>query len=133
MSDENTLTCSERKDAVSETSSRVFQPAADIIESETNYTIVLDVPGAGEDDVEITLEKDQLNIHARVQEPSLEGLELKARGYAIGDYHRTFRLSDGLDRTKIDATVNDGVLTVTLPKAEQSLAQKIEVKRQSVN
>jgi HSP20 family molecular chaperone IbpA len=48
--------------------------------------------------------------------------------YRVGDYERRFRITDQIDRDKIDAVYQNGVLRLTLPKAEEAKPQKIDVK-----
>ncbi len=108
---------------------RAYRPNVDIYETDDRYVLIADVPGAGEDDIELSIEKDILTIEAKVDEPDHEGYENRWRGYGVGDWRRNFRLSDTVGREDIDAVVKDGVLRVTLPKAKESLRQTIPVKR----
>lgn len=105
-----------------------FVPRADIYEVEDDIVLVVDVPGADEESIEITLEKNVLTIDAYVDPGDFEGYSLAFAEYQIGDYHRSFRLSNEIDRDKIEATVKDGVLRLTLPKAQEAKARKIAVK-----
>jgi len=106
-----------------------FRPQVDVYETENGFVLVADVPGAGDGDVELTIEKDVLTLHAKVAEPAFEGLEPRWRGYGVGDWRRSFRLSEAVDRDGADAAIKDGVLRVTLPKAKESLRKTIAVKR----
>lgn len=105
-----------------------FTPRADIYETEDTIVIVADVPGAGEDSIEITVEKNILTINAYVEPALPEGYSLAFAEYEVGDYQRSFRLSDEIDRSRIEATVKDGVLRLYLPKAAEAMARKISVK-----
>ncbi len=107
---------------------RVYQPAVDIIEGREQTTLIADVPGADESSVDITLEKNILEIDARVDADIPPEMRLAVSEYGIGDYHRRFTLSDEIDRDKIQATVKNGVLTLVLPKAEKAKTRKIEVR-----
>ncbi|MGD8456069.1 MAG: Hsp20/alpha crystallin family protein [Anaerolineales bacterium] len=105
-----------------------FIPKADIYELEGNIIIVADVPGANQDSVEITLDKNVLTIEAFVDPDIPEGYSLAWGEYEIGDYQRSFRLSSEIDREKIEAMVANGQLRLQLPKAEEAKAKKITVK-----
>jgi HSP20 family protein len=104
-----------------------FVPRADIYEADDQIVIVADVPGAGEDSVEITLDKSILTINAFVEPYQPEGHSLSLAEYEVGDYQRSFRLSDEIDREKIQATIRDGVLRLYLPKEAEARARKIAV------
>ena len=105
-----------------------FVPRSDIYELDDQIIIVADVPGVSEKSVEITLEKDILTINAYVELVEWEGYSLSYAEYGIGDYQRSFRLPDQIDRDNIEAVLKDGVLRLFLPKAPQAKTRKIEVK-----
>jgi HSP20 family molecular chaperone IbpA len=106
-----------------------FTPRADIYETDDALIVVVDVPGADEKSVEITLEKNVLTINAYVDDlPEMEGHSLAFAEYNVGDYQRSFRLSDEIDRDGIEAEVRDGVLRLRLPKSGPAKTRKISVK-----
>jgi len=105
-----------------------FVPQADIIETEEDYQLTLDMPGVDENSIDITLEKNTLTINGYTNFQRPEGYSLAAAEYRIGDYERSFRLTDKIDQDKIDAAYHDGVLELVLPKAEEAKARKIKVK-----
>lgn len=105
-----------------------FIPRADIYELEDRIVIVADVPGANEHSIDVTLEKNVLTINAYVDPPVKEGYTLAYAEYEVGDYQRSFRLSEEIDRQKIEAEVKDGVLRLFLPKAAEARLRKINVK-----
>ena len=106
----------------------VFVPQTDIYETDDEIVLVLDVPGANADSIDIMLEKNVLTINANVDYEQPEGYTLNIAEYAIGDYQRGFRLSDEVDQDKIKAVVKDGVLRLHLPKAKNAKTRKISVK-----
>jgi HSP20 family protein len=106
----------------------VFLPCTDIYEREDAIVVMADMPGVGPGAVEVDLAGDELTISGRVDEPAIEGHSLSYSEYGIGDYHRRFRISGGIDADKIDATIKNGVLQVVLPKAKEAQPQKITVK-----
>lgn len=109
-------------------SRRSFVPRADIYENDSEIIVLADVPGANEKTVDITLEKNVLSITAYVEPAIPSGFEVAYAEYEEGDYQRSFRLSDEIDRDKIEAVVSDGVLRLRLPKSQGAKTKKIEVK-----
>jgi HSP20 family molecular chaperone IbpA len=105
-----------------------FIPRADIYETDEEVVVILDMPGGSEDSIDITLENNVLAISGKSTFESPEGYSEVFREYETGDYERSFRITDQIDRQKIDASYKDGVLFLTLPKAERAKAQKISIK-----
>jgi len=105
-----------------------YLPQSDIFETEENYYLVLDMPGVEENSIEITLEKNTLTINGYTDVERPEGYSLAQAEYNIGDYERSFRLTDQIDRENIEASYENGVLRLSLPKAEEAKARKIKVK-----
>jgi HSP20 family molecular chaperone IbpA len=106
-----------------------FIPRADIYETEDMIVVVTDMPGVDEKSVDITLEKNILTINGYVNINEPEGYSLAWAEYEVGDYQRSFRISNEIDRDKIEATIKDGVLRLQLPKVEQAKLKKIAVKQ----
>ena len=130
MSENSTLTQAGAETAVAERRSKgTYRPRVDVRETDETYELIADVPGAGEEDIDLSIEKDVLTLTARVEQPRFEGYEPFWRGYGVGDWSRSFRISDAVEREGIEATVKDGVLRVTLPKGKASLKTPIAVKR----
>jgi len=107
---------------------RVFAPRADIYETKDGLTLVMDVPGADKESVEITLEKNVLTINAFPAGVKVENHTLAYGEYVECDYQRSFALSEEIDRSRIEASVKNGVLTLTMPKAAEVKPKKIAVK-----
>lgn len=105
-----------------------FRPRVDILETETGLVLMADVPGATREGIEISLERRELTIRARVEDHAPEGLTPLLREYAVGDYERRFTLSGDFDVEGIAADLKDGVLTLTVPKAAEAQARRIEVR-----
>ena len=109
-------------------SGRTYVPAVDIIEREDELLLLADVPGAQPDGVDINYERGELTIVARV--PARDAnphARCVACEYGVGDFVRSFRVGEGIDAGRIQAELNNGVLTLHLPKAEQATARKIAV------
>lgn len=105
-----------------------FTPRADIYETDDEMIVLVDLPGVDEGSLDINLEKNVLTINGFVEPTSPEGHRLAVQEYEVGDFTRSFRLSDEIDREGIDAAVKDGVLRLRLPKAGPAKARKISVK-----
>ena len=105
----------------------VYAPAVDIFEDADGLTLVADVPGATDEAIEIDLDDKTLTISADVVDEQRDEEHEVAREWAPGRYHRRFTLSDRIDRERIEATLNDGVLRLRLPKIEQARPRKITV------
>jgi HSP20 family molecular chaperone IbpA len=105
-----------------------FAPRADIYETQDEIVVLTDFPGVDENSVDVTLEKNVLTINGYVNESQPEDYSLALAEYEVGDYTRSFRLSDEINREGIEAMVKDGVLRLRLPKAGPALARKISVK-----
>ena len=109
--------------------SRVYVPQVDIFSADGNIIILADMPGVADKDINIMLEKDVLTINGYVTNAAApEGYDLALGEYGIGDYQRSFTLPDEIDRDNIEASLSQGVLRVTLPKAPEAQTRKITVK-----
>ncbi len=107
---------------------KIYIPKADIFESKDRIIVVADMPGVDQDSVDITLEKNVLTISGHVHPNPVADHALVYAEYGIGDYRRVFTLSNEIDRNGIEATVNNGVLRLTLPKSKDILPKKINVR-----
>ena len=107
---------------------RVFLPNADIYETPNDLKVVLEMPGIEKDDVEINLEDGALHIEGRLDLSKYAGLQPLYTEYNVGHYARSFQLSSKIDQSKIAAEMRNGVLSLTLPKAEEAKPRTIQVK-----
>ncbi len=107
---------------------RIFSPLTDIVETDQGVALMLEMPGVAPDDVDISLEKRVLTIRGKVKPTRPENLELAFAEYGEGDYERAFTMSEDFDPEKIAAEMRNGVLTLTLPRAEEKKPKKIAVK-----
>jgi len=106
---------------------KVFVPKVDIRETKDEMILIADMPGVDENSVNITLEKNILTITGSVAPQVYEGHAIVHAEYDVGDFERAFTISDEVDRDHIVATVKNGVLRVTLRKAEKVKARKIAI------
>ncbi len=114
-----------------ESSFRSYTPSADLSETETEYTITVDIPGFDEKDVDVLFQKNNLTIRGSKETET----EKKHRHYhqierKSGSFERSFYLPDEVDEQKIEAKYKHGVLTIRLPKlgVGQSTHKRIQIK-----
>jgi len=108
---------------------RGWAPAVDIRETEEAYEVMADLPGFDKNDVEITLENNILTLRGeRKWEGDEEKQSYRRIERAYGEFTRSFGLPTQVDAEKVLAKFTDGVLTVTIPKAEESKPRRITVK-----
>lgn len=106
---------------------KTFVPRVDIYETKDALFLIADMPGVDEKTVDVELEKNILTISGRVENGKVKDYRLVFSEYEVGDYERTFTLSDEIDRDKIKATVKQGVLRLELPKADKVKPKKIAI------
>jgi len=106
---------------------RTFVPIADIYEDQDSLKVVLEMPGVEKGNVDIRVEEGVLFVDGRLDLTKYGGLQPLYTEYNIGNYSRSFRLSNGIDQDRIGAELKDGVLSLTLPKAEKAKARTIQV------
>jgi HSP20 family molecular chaperone IbpA len=104
-----------------------FQPNVDIREQQDELVILADVPGAKSDSIDLDFKDGTLTIHAAVPPRHDPKRRYLAREYGVGDYCRTFQISEAIDASRITAEYADGVLTLHLPKTEAVKPRKIHV------
>jgi HSP20 family protein len=108
---------------------RLLTPALDIAETEKAYVVHAELPGVAKDDVTITVEDGTLVLAAQKKREA----ETKEKGWhrverAYGSYRRTLALPKGVDADRAEATFQDGVLTIEIPKSEQAKPKTLKVK-----
>jgi len=105
-----------------------YTPPIDIHEGPDGLTLEADLPGATERNLQIQLEDNVLDLYAKIDSSAPEGARLIHEEYRLGDYHRSFILSDEVDRERINAELKNGVLRLFLPKADRARTRRIEIK-----
>ena len=106
---------------------RTYVPTSDIFEAEKALTVVLEMPGVDKANVDVGVEAGVLTIEGRVDFSKYESIKPVYTEYNVGHYRRSFSLSNAIDQDRIAADMKDGVLTVTLPKAEKANPRKITI------
>lgn len=101
-------------------------PLANILESKDGYVLEAEMPGVNKDGLEITVENGELTIVGHRASAEVRGRELY-RESRTNDFRRSFELDPSIDTTKISAKIDQGILTLHLPKAEAVKPRKITV------
>ncbi len=109
--------------------SQSFNPAVDIVEKENAYLVKAEVPGLAPNDIDVQVENDVLTVRGERKTENQEergGYRRVERSY--GSFARSFTLPKGTQVDAIEAQVEHGVLTVTIPKVAAPTPRKVEVK-----
>lgn len=105
----------------------VYQPAIDIYDTEEGLVLRADLPGVSSETLELQVQDNKLTLFGRVEAHAPEGATVVHQEYGVGDFLRSFILSDDVDHERITAKMNKGVLRVTLPSAERTAPRRIRV------
>ena len=109
-------------------SSAVWSPRVDVSESEDHYHVVLDLPGVSKEDITINYQDGALSVSGERNDETTrtdDNFVRVERQY--GRFYRSFRLPKKVDDDRIDATYEDGVLSIMIPKSEETKARRIAV------
>ena len=101
-------------------------PSATVLESADGYLLEVEMPGVSKESLEMWVENNELTILGRRSMPSVEGTLLH-RESRPENFRRAFELDPSIDAEKISAKIEQGVVRLTLPKAEQVKPRKITV------
>jgi HSP20 family protein len=101
-------------------------PEVNIFETKDGYILEAEMPGVNKDGLEITLEGNELTITGHPQRETLPGNAIFRESHNAG-YRRLFELDPAIDTAKVSARMEQGILTLTLPKSERVKPRKINV------
>jgi HSP20 family protein len=131
MANAQALQVQEKKEVVSKEEktapARYYLPLADIYETDDALTVVMDLPGIERKDITVDLENNVLKIEGRIDFAKYAGLEPLYTEYNVGHFARSFALSNAIDQQRIEATVEDGVLTLALKKSKEAMPRRIAI------
>ena len=131
MSETQEVALREKKELVSKDEKtvpgRYYVPYSDIYETDDALRVVMEIPGVERKDVDVALENDILRVDARIDFSKYEGMEPVYTEYNVGHYTRSFTISNKIDQERISAQLEDGVLTLTLPKAKEAQPRRIQI------
>lgn len=106
----------------------VLASAVDIFENADEYRLVADLPGVRQDDVDIALERGELTLFAKRDLSRTGETEALALGRREGDFRRVFRIPNEVEPSRVEASFENGVLQVRLPKSERVKPRRIAIK-----
>src|ERR1700745_865093 len=131
MSDTQELQVQQKREVAKKTEGttpgRAFVPVTDIFETPEALTVVLEMPGVDRSSIEANVENDVVTIQGRIDFAKYEGMQPGYTEYNVGHYARSFEISNKIDQSRISALMKDGVVTIVLPKAEQTKPRKIQI------
>jgi HSP20 family protein len=104
---------------------RTVTPPVDIYETDKAFIVLADMPGVGPEGLDVTAEADTLTIRGRAEPPSEEP---DYQEFELGEYRRTFALTEDLDVSAVTAALKDGVLRLEIPKSPRLQPKKIPVR-----
>lgn len=107
---------------------RYYVPYTDIYETEDGLTVVMEVPGVEKKDLKVDIEDDVLRVEAQIDFKKYEGLDPVYTEYNVGHFRRSFTLGSKVDRDKITAQLDDGVLTLALKKTKEAQPRSIAIR-----
>ena len=120
----NTLVCQNDSDSLQK--EQFVAPSASVLEEGDGYVLQVEMPGVSKEGVEISIENNELTIIGRRSLPTVQGTLIHHESRRE-NYRRTFELDPSINSDKISAKVDQGVVTLTLPKAEHVRPRKISV------
>ena len=103
-----------------------FVPQVNIVETKDSFVLEAEMPGVSKEGLEVLLEGNELTIVGRRQ-TGVPGAEPVYRESSPRDFRREFVLDPSIDTSKLTATIEQGLLTLTLPKTEKVKPRKIQV------
>jgi HSP20 family protein len=104
-----------------------IRPVVDIYQTQDGYVLEAELPGVSKDGLSINVEGNLLTVEGRRSAPALPESEFFYRESSAADFRRVFELDPAIDAAKISARMEQGILTLTLPKVEAAKPRKIAV------
>jgi HSP20 family protein len=104
-----------------------IRPATDVYESDVAYVLMIDLPGTVRESISVTMDPTTLVVKGRVRTQQAEQAKLLFQELRTPGYYRTFNLGQGIERNSVEATFDNGVLTVKLFKSEESRPREINI------
>jgi HSP20 family molecular chaperone IbpA len=117
-----------KRETAGATDAPAMVPAVDVLENESGITVKADLPGVSKENLHIRVDGETLTIEGQVDLGAVQALEPVYAEVRTAQYKRSFVLSRDLDTSKIDASMKNGVLTLTVAKLEQAKPRRIPVR-----
>jgi len=113
---------------LSEIAKGALVPPVDIYEDDDQVTLFADLPGVAKENLNLQIDKDTLQIYGKVAKADGDDGAAVYTEFPAKDFYRAFTIGEEIDRDKIAASISNGVLKLTLPKAERAKPRRIEIK-----
>lgn len=131
MADEKSLDSVEKQELESKEEETVpgkfYVPPTDIHETPKALVLTMEMPGVEKDKIDVRLEKNVLAVEGRIDFSKYDDLKPVYTEYNVGHFRRSFKISNEIDQAKIAARLDNGVLTLDLPKVEERQPRTIAV------
>jgi HSP20 family protein len=106
-----------------------WTPAVDLVDQDNAFVVKMEVPGVERGDVKITVENGMLTVRGeKKQQKESKEKRFHRTERTFGSFQRSFSLPGSVNTDRVEAALQDGILTVTLPKAEGARTREIDVK-----
>lgn len=105
-----------------------YTPAVEVLQNDDSIMLLAEMPGVSEDSVDITLEKGFLTIEGSAYRDSYEGYSVVRSEAPLGNYKRSFRITEDIDLERVDASIKNGVLKLVMPIHEKAKPRTIQVR-----
>lgn len=105
-----------------------YIPAVDVYETADEFVVQAEMPGCDPKGIEVQVENGELSIRGHVAPRQAPAAGWLAREFGVGDFHRTFNVTESIQTDRISAEYEHGILTLRLPKIEQARPRRIEVR-----
>lgn len=102
-------------------------PRTNVVENENAYEFTLEMPGLSREQVEVNIEGDTLVVKGGVTDPSENPKGVIRTEFRATRFERTFTIGNHVDRDNVKAKMQDGILTITLPKTPEKVGRKVEI------
>jgi HSP20 family protein len=106
----------------------IIVPPVDIYETDNEYVIKTEMPGVTKEHIDVTLNNRELEITGKINGTMPDTKNLKYSEFRLYDFHRKFKVGDYIDSGKLTAKLENGILTLNLPKSEKVKPNKIDIK-----
>ena len=103
-----------------------WSPTADLSETDEAFVVTVDLPGVAREDIEIEVSGRELRIHGETKEPESEGV-VRYRARRFGSFDHRLTLPQEVAADRVEAKLADGVLTVRVPKSEETKPRRVEI------
>lgn len=105
-----------------------WKPEVDIYEDAEGLYFQVELPGIEQENVEISVENDNLILKGKRPKPELENKKYHRIERSYGEFQRMFNIPVNVDGEKVKASLKNGILTISLPKKEEKKPKKIQIK-----